>query len=445
MLSSSGVAEYAPMPMQQAHPQTVAGAAALAQSRTNSSVLSRSLPVFATHKQLLGFSHSSGSARSSSTGSEGSSEGAGTNRLSLQDALNKIVDVAVEKVEADDIAGAVEVLQDGINTFEPVFPHSAEVGELHNQAALLLLFTDRAEDAAGHAAASLAITQRHFGDSSVLTGHRLLRLGACRFSQMHTAEAAGMLAQALDLLATDPSRFEAGFYLDLIALSHTVDGHSVKDLEEALLRNVAGLKESFGRDSMIMQLVMSQHARLMHAALDREFAVGEAILKQHIRLLEELDPLGEELGVACYKLSAYLYAHDMLPEAGSAVRRASDIMRHHYSDEGSDMVVLCKHRLGMICAAVGDHKSALQLLQVSHQHYSNQQAGGMLAVEAEIGLNLARFRAIPAGDADRAQQQQALLTTLRRQLDALSDAIGAGHMLVTGATRYFTQLTLLMA
>lgn len=34
---------------------------------------------------------------------------------------------------------------------------------------------------------------------------------------------------------------------------------------------------------MIMQLVMSQHARLMHAALDREFAVGEAILKQHIR------------------------------------------------------------------------------------------------------------------------------------------------------------------
>lgn len=61
------------------------------------------------------------------------------------------------------------------------------MGELHNQAALLLLFTDRAEDAAGHAAASLAITQRHFGDSSVLTGHRLLRLGACRFSQMHTA------------------------------------------------------------------------------------------------------------------------------------------------------------------------------------------------------------------------------------------------------------------
>lgn len=27
------------------------------------------------------------------------------------------------QVEADDIGGAVEVLQDGINTFEPVFPH----------------------------------------------------------------------------------------------------------------------------------------------------------------------------------------------------------------------------------------------------------------------------------------------------------------------------------
>lgn len=63
-----------------------------------------------------------------------------------------------------------------------------------------------------------------------------------------------------------------------------------------------------------------------------------------LRLLEELDPLGEELGVACYKLSAYLYAHDMLPEAGSAVRRASDIMRHHYSDEGSDMVGACEAR-----------------------------------------------------------------------------------------------------
>lgn len=39
---------------------------------------------------------------------------------------------------------------------------------------------------------------------------------------------------------------------------------------------------------MIMQLVMSQHARLMHAALDREFAVGEAILKQHIRCVRLL-------------------------------------------------------------------------------------------------------------------------------------------------------------
>lgn len=51
-----------------------------------------------------------------------------------------------------------------------------------------------------------------------------------------------MLRQALDLLATDASRFEAGFYLDLIALSHAVDGHSVKDIEDALVTNVGGLK-----------------------------------------------------------------------------------------------------------------------------------------------------------------------------------------------------------
>lgn len=98
MLSSSAVSEHSPMPMQQAHPQS--GAVALPQLRLDRCILSRSLPMFATHKQLLGFSHSCGAARSSSTGSEGVSESASTNRLSLQDALNKIVDVAVEKVGA---------------------------------------------------------------------------------------------------------------------------------------------------------------------------------------------------------------------------------------------------------------------------------------------------------------------------------------------------------
>lgn len=68
------------------------------QNRHNSIVSPRSLPIFATHKQLLGFSHSCGAARHSSSSEGSNSAGASTNRLSLQDALNKIVDVAVEKV-----------------------------------------------------------------------------------------------------------------------------------------------------------------------------------------------------------------------------------------------------------------------------------------------------------------------------------------------------------
>lgn len=67
------------------------------QSLHESIVSPRSLPIFATHKQLLGFSHSCGAARHNSS-NEGNSASASTNRLSLQDALNKIVDVAVEKV-----------------------------------------------------------------------------------------------------------------------------------------------------------------------------------------------------------------------------------------------------------------------------------------------------------------------------------------------------------
>jgi hypothetical protein len=41
-------------------------------------------------------------------------------------------------------------------------------------------------------------------------------------------------------------------------------------------------------------------------------------------------------------------------------------------------VVLCKHRMGMICAASGDHRAATQLLAQSFSHYGGAvaQAGG---------------------------------------------------------------------
>lgn len=56
-------------------------------------------------------------------------------------------------------------------------------------------------------------------------------------------------------------------------------------------------------------------------------------------------------------------------------------------------VVLCKHRMGMICAASGDHRAATQLLSKSLAHYGvaaaqgagpgsegSEQVGGQVAV-----------------------------------------------------------------
>ena len=57
---------------------------------------------------------------------------------------------------------------------------SPELGELHNQAALLLLFASQHDAAAKHASDALEITQKRFGPTHPLTGHRLLRLGTIR-------------------------------------------------------------------------------------------------------------------------------------------------------------------------------------------------------------------------------------------------------------------------
>ncbi|GFR43261.1 hypothetical protein Agub_g4322 [Astrephomene gubernaculifera] len=404
------------------------------------------------------------SASAAPTGGQGAG-GGGEARMSLGEALNRLVDAAIEKVEVGQMDEAVSLLKEGLNTFEPMFPNSPELGELHNQAALLLLFQNKAEEAAHHAQVSLETTKRHFGATSILTGHRLLRLGVARFAQGKLADAAGLLRESYDLMsaggaaaaagasspaaaaaAADPgSRFEAGFYLDIVALAHVRDAGGVETLGPNLKSNMRGLKDAYGADSMILSLALSQHSRLVHGALEQsDFSVGEALLKQHIALLTEVaGGDAEDVAVARYKLATYYYTHDMLPDAAAAVRQAAIAMRVHYPED-HDMLVLCKHRLGMICAAQGDHRAAKQLLQASHKHFSNEGSQSMLAKEAEIGLAMAKFRAVDVAretSSRRVQLQQEALEQLRKEIEALAEAIGHGHMLVQGATRYYGQLS----
>jgi hypothetical protein len=58
-------------------------------------------------------------------------------------------------------------------------------------------------------------------------------------------------------------------------------------------------------------------------------------------------------------------------------------------------IVMCKHRMGMICAAQGDHRSAAQLLGMSKKHFGAGGEGGgmaaMLAKEADVGLSMAKY------------------------------------------------------
>jgi hypothetical protein len=53
-------------------------------------------------------------------------------------------------------------------------------------------------------------------------------------------------------------------------------------------------------------------------------------------------------------------------------------------------MVLCKHRMGMICAAGRDHKAATALLNNTKQHYQKQQQDHPLALEADLGLAMAQ-------------------------------------------------------
>ncbi|KAG2502169.1 hypothetical protein HYH03_000656 [Edaphochlamys debaryana] len=402
--------------------------------------------------------------------------GAGEARMSLGEALNRLVDAAVEKVEAGDMGEAISLLKEGLATFEPMFPNSPELGELHNQVSLLLLFQGSAEEAAGHAQTSLDTTRHHFGSSSVLTAHRLLRLGVAKFAGGKMAEAAGLLREAYGLLGGDEggaaappagasaadagSRAEAGFFLDLTALAHVREASGVEALGPSIRGHLRGIKEAYGADSMILSLALSQHSRLVHGGLESaDFLVGEALLKQHLGLLTEaLGADAEDVAVTRYKLATYYYANDLLPDAAGAVRQAATSLRARHSDD-HDLLVLCRHRLGMVCAAQGDHRSAKQLLGASRQHFlegagAGAEGGGgaaggqsMLAKEADIGLAMAKFRAVdPVRESRerRTELQAAALEEMRGHIEQLSQAIGGSHMLVHGATRYYGQLSKLV-
>lgn len=53
-------------------------------------------------------------------------------------------------------------------------------------------------------------------------------------------------------------------------------------------------------------------------------------------------------------------------------------------------MVLCKHRMGMVCAAGRDHRAATALLTSTKEHYQKQQQDHPLALEADLGLTMAK-------------------------------------------------------
>jgi hypothetical protein len=79
--------------------------------------------------------------------------------------------------------------------------------------------------------------------------------------------------------------------------------------------------------------------------------------------------------------------------------------------------MLCKHRMGMVCAAMRDSGTAAKLLEETRAHYEAQQAGHDLAREAQLGLAMVALRtaeSLPA--AQRKERQQELLAQMKEQV-----------------------------
>jgi hypothetical protein len=230
--------------------------------------------------------------------------------LPAQPRPSPAVSRAVSKVEEGDLDAAILILQEGIKEFGPRFPDSPEVGELHNQVALLLFMKGDVEAAAGHAQTALDFTRAAFGPTSVLTGHRQLRMGAVRVGQGQHGEATGLLQDACKALGDDPSKAEAELYLALVQLSRASDVTHVTALDGELFRCVRVMKDNFGVDSMVLRLALAQHDKLVTQALGAQAldaSLCESLMAQHIKLLESVDPSGEELAIALYKIATFFY------------------------------------------------------------------------------------------------------------------------------------------
>jgi len=359
----------------------------------------------------------------------------------------KLVDAAVELVEQGKGAEAIGVLKEGIATFEPNFPDCPELGELHNQVSLLSLVNGDAEAAVAHAARALDLTRKHFGTTGALVGHRQLRLGVAYFAQGRVTDSVGLLHGAKESLSavSDSSQHEAQFYLDLVMLAGAKSAPQVLDYQDKLLASMKEMKSVFGAESMIVALALSQHDRVVQTPLsgpEPDTLLCEALLKQHARLLEFVNPESEDLAVCYYKLATFYYTNDVLVDAQAYIRKAADGLRAIVPDE-HDLMALCKHRLGMICAASGDHRAATSLLTLSRKRYSGSTDGGVtaggavsgLGREAEVGLAMAKFRGLPPST--DTTTRKAVLEEVRTRLTELGTTIGADHMLTRGALRHF--------
>lgn len=115
--------------------------------------------------------------------------------------------------------------------------------------------------------------------------------------------------------------------------------------------------------------------------------ITHATLLHHAQEIQ--DPDSPEIGLTAYQLATCYYAHDMLPDAGSMISWSSKVFKQHYP-EGHDLIILCKHRLGMICAAGRDTRAGLVLLSDTNDHYKQQDDGHPLRHEAELGLAMVR-------------------------------------------------------
>eukprot|EP00878_Enallax_costatus_P026487 GHUV01028426.1.p1 GENE.GHUV01028426.1~~GHUV01028426.1.p1 ORF type:complete len:169 (+),score=24.47 GHUV01028426.1:423-929(+) len=156
------------------------------------------------------------------------------------------------------------------------------------------------------------------------------------------------------------------------------------------------------------------------------------------------DPNSAELGLTLYQLATTYYAHDMLTDAGPTLQRGSALLRQHYPPD-HDLVTLCKHRLGMICAAGRDYRSATMLLGDTWQHYSKQQEGHPLAHEANFGLAMARVKGMDPrmSSSERESKIREELALMRSAIAGMATVLGAEHLLVTAASRYLAQLAVM--